>query len=147
MTVEVKKVGNYKIHVKETHLCDFTEVVCVFGPTLIMCTIGVLLVLFNIGSDGHFVDMETPVYGIILVVFSVPVMFALGCIMERYSPFRKPAYYVDTTMYGVGGETILKTTPEQDHLAICRAAQKFEKEILERIKKEDELKEIVGTCK
>jgi hypothetical protein len=37
--------------------------------------------------------------------------------------FSDPAYYVDTTMYGVGGKTIRKTTPERDHIAICRAVQ------------------------
>jgi len=50
-------------------------------------------------------------------------------------------------MYGVGGKTIRKTTPEQDHIAICCVAQEFEKEILKRIKKEKELEEIVEKCK
>jgi hypothetical protein len=50
-------------------------------------------------------------------------------------------------MYGVGGKTIRKTTPEQDHIAICKVSHEFEMQILEHIKKEDELKEIVGDCK
>ena len=100
-------------------------------------------------TNGIYKDASIPIIMMIcsLISYAIAVLMVdSDFIAERLFP-SIPAYYVDTTMYGVGGETILKTTPEQDHIAICRAAQKFEKEILERIKREDELKEIVGTCK
>ena len=135
MTVEVKKVGNYKIHVKNSVVQK--QLAKLFF--IITGTIGAIL---EIPIGLYFLDSINPLIPLFGGVVALVSVFA-AC----SNLFCDPAYYVDTTMYGVGGETILKTTPEQDHIAICRAAQKFEKEILERIKREDELKEIVGTCK
>jgi len=102
--------------------------------------IGVELLIISI-----FLSSNAMLFLIIFISGFVVMMHGMNNAFNN--PFQDPAYYVDTTMYGVGGKTIRKTTPEQDHIAICQAAQEFEKEILEHINKEKELEEIVGKCK
>ena len=144
MSVKVKDVGNYKIHVKET--VDEGNYPWQFIISAIPIVISAILLFSNISADGlHYKSFVQLLLGIIFGVSSFGVW--MFCFWNPFEWFRYPAYYIDTTMYGVGGKTIRKTTPAQDHIAICRAAQEFEKEILERINKEKELEEIVGKCK
>lgn len=131
MSVKVKDVGNYKIHVKETIIQKLWASVFF----IITVAIGIVMESIFISNANPLI----PIFGFAIILIS------LFGIIEKV--FSDPAYYVDTTMYGVGGKTIRKTTPAQDYIAICQAAQEFEKEILERIAKEKELGEIVGKCK
>lgn len=142
MSVKVKDVGNYKIHVKETFTRRFYgwELILSF-PFIIVGSI----IMFSIKDIHDIYGSVAMMVGCITTVMSGPVLIV--CIRNPLNWFMIPSYYIDTTMYGVGGKTIRKTTPERDHIAICRAAQEFEKEILERIAKEKELGEIVGKCK
>ena len=132
MSVKVKDVGNYKIHVKET-----------FCANKLSMVFYIIMIVIGIGLEFSFF-FNTRINPIIPLIGAG---IALGFLLTFGFVFTIPAYYVDTTMYGVGGKIIRKTTPEQDHIAICHAAQEFEKEILERISKEKELEEIVGKCK
>ena len=144
MTVEVKKVGNYKIHVKETAILSEIRVLL---PICLILLVSVILAFANITADGlSWKDPAQNFLWVIVGLLSIPTLLVCAA-YDPFGLFFKPAYYVDTTMYGVGGEIVLKTTPEQDHIAICRAAQKFEKEILEKIAEEERLKQIVGECK
>ena len=136
MSVKVKDVGNYKIHVKET-TTDVQYTQLIWALCLIVGCELVCVSIFLASNPILFPIIF--LLGFYIIVFSSFISFD--------NPYQDPAYYVDTTMYGVGGKTIRKITPEQDHIAICRAAQEFEKEILERITKEKELEEIVGKCK
>lgn len=132
ISVKVKDVGNYKIHVKET-FCANMPVMAIW---VIMIVIGAIL-----ECSFFFNDRINPLIPLGGAAIALIFLLSVGV------TYSTPAYYVDTTMYGVGGKTIRKITPAQDHIAICQAAQEFEKEILERINKEKELEEIVGTCK
>lgn len=144
VSVKVKDVGNYKIHVKES--IDRGDLRWQFAISMIPTIISAILLISNLSEDGlHFKSSMQTTIGIIAGISSFGVLYF--CLLNPFKWFEYPAYYIDTTMYGVGGKTIRKTTPEQDHIAICRAAQEFEKEILERINKEKELEEIVGKCK
>lgn len=154
MFIKVKDVGNYKIHVKESTTRTGYSVL-----VYIICWIVIALWVYSISilpigdNNSIIVRFFLCLYIFLGFVFSFLVgVFSLDIILDREMlplrfTFRTPTYYVDTTMYGVGGKTIRKTTPAQDHIAICQAAQEFEKEILERINKEKELEEIVGKCK
>lgn len=157
MSVKVKDAGNYKIHVKETTTrTEYSILVC------IICWIIIALWMYSIS----ILSISTTSNNAIIFRFLLCLYLFFGCsfsflvgvfsvfdiildreILPLCFTFRSPAYYIDTTMYGVGGKTIRKTTHEQDHIAICCAAQEFEKEILMRIAKEKELEEIVGKCK
>lgn len=141
MSVKVKDVGNYKIHVKET-TTDAPYTSWLWG---LWCIIGLALMWIS----SIFVSKQDVVSTILsfITIFTGSCIAIYGLYISNNNLFQVPAYYIDTTMYGVGGKTIRKTTPAQDHIAICQAAQEFEKEILGRIKKEKELEEIVGKCK
>ena len=144
MSVKVKDVGNYKIHVKET--IDEGDTRWQLLVTMLPIVLSAVLLFSNLSDGGlYFKSPIQTIIGILIGISSMGVL--LFCISNPFHWFEFPAYYIDTTMYGVGGKTIRKTTTEQDHIAICRAAQEFEKEILERIAKEKELEEIVGVCK
>jgi hypothetical protein len=150
MSVKVKDVGSYKIHIKETRSSIIDEVYFWMLPALIfvasMFYYPITTMDFSnssfVGGDINMlmISMLSTLMGTLLIMY-----FTLTATYDRF--FSTPAYYLDTTMYGIGGKTIRKTTPEQDHIAICKASHEFEMQILERIKKEDELKAIVGVCK
>jgi hypothetical protein len=138
MSVKIKDVGNYKIHVKETITQQDIWAIVFFSMFVVgfilEITFGILMLYYNAIYYLYY-------------CFTGMVIAIISLLALKFNIFPVPAYYIDTTMYGVGGKTIRKTTPAQDHIAICQAAQEFEKEILEHVKKEKELEEIVGKCK
>ena len=134
MSVKVKDVGSYKIHVKESSM----QKTWAFAFFYITAIIGIIIEFSWIWNVS--INPLIPLAGIPIALISL-----FGLSSTRVFPV--PAYYVDTTMYGIGGKKIRKATPEQDHIAICKASHEFEIQILERIEKEDELKAIVGICK
>jgi hypothetical protein len=137
MSVKVKDVGSYKIHVKESTIQKWWAK----WFFIIMTIAGAILLFIGGFYFERVLNPIIPICGGIIAILSL-----LGFGANDNVTF-DPAYYVDTTMYGIGGKTIRKTTPEQDHIAICKVSHEFEMQILERIKKEEELKAIVGVCK
>lgn len=107
MSVKVKDVGNYKIHVKETIIQKL------WASVFFIITVAIGIVMeFSFIFNAKPLN---PIFG-----FAITLISLFGIMGKVFSD---PAYYVDTTMYGVGGKTIRKTTPERDHIAICRAVQ------------------------
>ena len=149
MSVKVKDVGSFKIHVKETTIQKWW-VILLFAALMIF---GGLLIRYSPNAPDIYGEiMGLTGFGVFLAFACLTVLSIINKFVHNGNDFlfkcmTTPAYYVDTTMYGIGGKTIRKTTPEQDHIAICKASHEFEMQILERIKKEEELKAIVGDCK
>ena len=132
MFVKVKDVGSYKIHVEKTFCAN-------------ALTLAFFIIMISIGCVLEFSWFYNRSINPLIPLGGAAI--ALAFLLNIGHAYSESAYYVDTTMYGIGGKTIRETTPEQDHIAICKASHEFEMQILERIKKEEEFKEIVGVCK
>ena len=144
MIVNVKDVGPYKIYVEEYYEPKWLpRIVFIYA-----FFVGAFIFLYKIQScNSHACIVqwiEFLIGWVIMAFLFILSIYAIGCRIKFLSD---PAYYVYTTTCGTYCEVIRKTTPEQDHIAICKASHEFEMQILERIKKEEELKEIVGVCR
>ena len=142
MSVTVKNVGKERIHVKTTSQLTWLNVIVAVGCIIVCLTVeGFLLMRGPNPSDFQWV-----IYWIILVItfLGMFILFVSSIGQKIFGSIS--AYYIDTTMYGIGGITIRKVSPEADHIAICKASHELERQILEKLKETEELKKVVGNC-
>ena len=139
MSVTIKTVGKERIHVKESMTtpkwCDF---VILMSIPLVFINVGYTIVVFDkISQFENLIGFVTR-----SAVLIAMLLFLMYRVVDK-----TPAYYVDTSMYGVGGKTIIKTNPADDRAAICEASREFELQMLERIANEIALETLVDKCK
>lgn len=141
MSVTIKTIGKERIRVKET----MTQKSILF-PSILLVVFGAISLALTMSNSS--------ITGLSLIVFFAWALmlicgFALRTDVEifpRWMTGIKPAYYVDTTTPGIGGITIKKVDPSQDRIAICKASKKLELQMIQRIKSEDGLKDLVKNC-
>lgn len=141
MSITIKNVGKERIHVKET----FVASILVKAITGIF-TILTFVYMFYYFSLPPKLQQTTEVTFIGVTLALVALYFLLSLYRSEKWWGTKPAYYVDTSMYGIGGITIPKTNSREDRIAICKATREFEAEMLQHMENDNNLKNLVGSC-
>jgi len=146
MSVTIKTIGKERIHVKETTTNQWWVIpFCV--EMFIIGAVGFSTWAIGANTKYMYLDNVTStlcgVAGFVVIILSLSIYAGVFC--EHLTS--NPAYYVDTSMYGVGGKIIVKTNPTDDRIAICKEAHGFELEMRKRMENEDKLKILVAECK
>jgi hypothetical protein len=139
MSVTIKTVGKERIHIKESMATPIWYHVAMVAI--------VPLMIINVGYTMVNFDKIPYLEGLIRFIVLSAVLIATALFLISRVLDTIPAYYVDTSMYGVGGKTIVKTNPTDDRIAICKTSHEFELEMLKRMENEDNLKSLVAECK
>jgi hypothetical protein len=141
-TVTIKKIGD-----KAIELTDMPTPI--FGWNGLSRIITVFLLTFAVGySVGVYAYTTTsqPIsptsVGVITGLLSVTMFGMIGGFETNV-----PAYHVMISGESGQRHPIIKTTPEQDQIAICRAVKERELEIWEILKSEEYLEQIAINCR
>jgi uncharacterized membrane protein len=146
MVVKIKDIEGYEIYIEKTTTTNNLGLYVCLIPIIPFTVVAFYNPIVTMNFTNSAFDMYVIARGVFITLMSMPLAM-LFVVYDPFKWFQECGYHIYTTHININGKTIRKTIPEQDHIAICRAAQEIEKEIHEHINKEKELEEIVGMCK
>lgn len=145
MTTVIKEIEGKQIWFKEADIPNYRLGYLFLTIGTILALAGIALVtashaIILQGNDGTSIQL----LGVLTLVFGLLAMVhgAFGTNLGLYHS--RPGYRVGSSLEY---KEIIKTTPEADQIAICKAAKELESKVLEHIAHEKQLKQIAERCK
>ena len=132
--VIIKEIGENVIWLKEINAYEFRIYPAIIGTSVIII---ITLFLYIISPLNTAINVCIPVIGL---------LFSMVVILVGMYDKIIPSYEVSCGFY-IGGEIIHKTNPEDDQIAICKAANRLEQKILDNIQKDNKLEIIASKCR